>query len=88
VRAGGVLIATGTTFQSSATATGTAGVFLGDGALSITGTTGAVVVAAADLALEVVVSTSTTSGGVAQFTANVRRGTLPCETNKHAPVNI
>jgi hypothetical protein len=89
---GATLIATGTTFSGPIRATGAAGVFLTHskvrGPVSISGTTGAAVIAGTAAVSSVRLSNNRTTGGAILVAGNTVAGPLRCNGNTSDPVNI
>ncbi|WP_203911697.1 M14 family zinc carboxypeptidase [Rhizocola hellebori] len=92
VAAGATLIATGSTFSGPVTATGAAGVFMAAstvrGPLRLSGTTQAVLIAAATVSGEVQLTDNSTVSGAAIVAGNTVSGPLRCSGNSPAPVNL
>ena len=92
VQPGATLIATGTSFSGPVTATGAAGVFVTAstvrGPLRLSGTTQAVLIAAATLNGELELTGNTTESGAAMVVGNTVHGPLRCSGNAPQPSNL
>jgi hypothetical protein len=92
VQPGATLIATGSSFSGSVTATGAAGVFVTasavHGPLRISGTTQAVFIAAATVNGELQLTGNTPASGAAVVSGNTVNGPLRCSGNSPDPVNL